>query len=230
MITKAKRKRLLKAFQESRVADVRDGMDTMMHHHVGSMTPNIKPLFRTLACGIARTCRYLPFRGVIPKLSPKQYWKWVGDYYRDVCCYPWENEIEDGDFVVIDQSGLDVGLMGSCNTLGCIRKGARGFVTNGGVRDTDEVVLQKIPFWSACCSQTMVQGRLEFDAKDVPVSVGGVQVRPGDIVVADGDGVVVVPLEIAEDVAEHARQEHERDKQSRRKHYEKLGWKPDETV
>lgn len=80
------------------------------------------------------------------------------------------------------------------------------------------------------CSQTMVQGRLEFDAKDIPVSVGGIQVRPGDIMVADGDGVIAVPLEIAEDVARYAHEEHNRDKEKRRSHYHKLGWKPDATV
>ena len=71
--------------------------------------------------------------------------------------------------------------------------------------------MQKVPVWSTMCSQPMVQGRIAFEAMDVPVAVGGVQVRPGDVVVADGDGVIVVPSEIAEDVGRYAHEEHERE-------------------
>lgn len=229
-MTKQQRNKLLHAYEDLRVADIRDGMDVMMHHYVGSMEPTIRPLFRARSFGIARTCRYLPFRGNIPQLSPKEYWEWSGRYYQEICRYPWVADIEEGDFIVIDQSNVNAGLMGSENTLNCLRRGARGFVTNGGVRDTDEIILQKIPFWSRICSQSMVQGRLEFDTKDIRVSVGGVQVRPGDIIVADGDGVIVVSQEIAEDVARYAHEEHNRDKKRRQNHYKKLGWKQDATL
>jgi 4-hydroxy-4-methyl-2-oxoglutarate aldolase len=224
------RQELLAAYEDLRVADVRDGMDTMGMHHVGSMSPAIRPLWRTRAFGIAKTVRYLPYEGTVPPMSPEAYGKWVGEYYRDVCPYPWIGEIVEGDFAVIDQSGVNAGLMGSANTLSGVRNGVRGYVTNGGVRDTDEVILQKVPFWSAMCSQSMVQGRLRYDAHDVPVSVGGVTVHPGDLVAADGDGVIVVPRETALDVAAHARAEHDRDKVTRRKSYDALGMEPDETV
>jgi 4-hydroxy-4-methyl-2-oxoglutarate aldolase len=213
-----------------RVADVRDGMDWNMMHHYGSMSPSIRPLWRTRAVGIARTARYLPYEGSIPKMSPEEYTEWSGWYYQNVCTYPWMQEIQPGDFVVIDQSGVDAGLMGSNNGLAGIRNGARGYVTNGGVRDTDEVILEKIPFWSAFVSQPMVQGRLRFDAMNVPVNVGGVQVNPGDIVVADGDGVIVVPHQIAFEVAKYAHQELSGDKVGRRRLYEELGMELDDTV
>lgn len=224
------RETLLSLYQDLRVADVRDGMDTMLHHYTGSMTPNMRPLWRTRAFGIARTCRYLPYRGTVPELTPEEYWQWSGKYYNEICTYPWIQDIQPGDFIVIDQSGVNCGLMGSANTLDCVLRGARGLVTSGGVRDTDEIILQKIPFWSPFISQGMVQGRLEFDSKDIPVCVGGVQVRPGDMVVADGDGLIVVPSEIAEDVARHAHDEHERDKKERGSYYEKLGREMDDTV
>jgi len=158
------------------------------------------------------------------------YKEWIPNYYRTICPYPWIDTIREGDFIVIDQSERNVGLMGSENTLACIAKGARGFVSNGGVRDTDEIILQKVPFWSKYCSQTNVIGRLQFDAMDVPVSVGGVVVHPGDVIVADGDGVIVVPFMIAPEVAQYAQREHAQDKKNRKAHYEKLGWKEDETV
>jgi len=224
------RRELLALYAGLRVADVRDGLDAMMMHRVGSMSPAIRPVWRTLACGIARTARYLPYEGSIPVLSPAEYEKWTGWYYKEVCPYPWMAEIREGDFCVIDQSGVDAGLMGSNNTLGGVRAGARGYVSNGGVRDTDEIILQKIPFWSALVSQSMVQGRLQYDAKDVPVVVGGVVVRPGDVVVADGDGVIAVPRKLARDVAQLARGVLKADKAGRRRLYEDLGMPLDDSV
>ena len=224
------RSAILAAYATLRVADVRDGMDAMMMHRTGSMDPSIRPLWRTRACGIARTCRYVPYEGTVPTMTPDEYAEWTGRYYREVCSYPWMADIEPGDFIVIDQSGADAGLMGSANTLGGLERGARGYVTNGGVRDTDEVILQEVPFWSALVSQSMVQGRIQFDAKDLPVSVAGVTVRPGDVVVADGDGVIVVPRKIAPDVARLAEKVHTDDQAARRRHYDALGIKPDQTV
>ncbi len=224
------RKELLALYKDLRVSDVRDGMDWNGMHHYGSMSPDLRPLFRTRTVGIARTCRYLPFRGPLPKSTPEEYRQWSDWYYGNVCTYPWMKEIEQGDFIVIDQSGVDAGLMGSANGLAAFGSGARGFVTNGGVRDTDELILQKVPCWSRFVSQSMVQGRLAFDAKDVPVAVGGVAVRSGDVVVADGDGIIVVPREIAFDVAKYAAQELKSDKVVRRKLYGEVGLELDGTV
>lgn len=224
------RQKILEAFSNVRVADVRDGMDTLMLHHTGSMTPDIRPLWRTRSCGVAKTVRYVPFDGSLEPMSPEEYWKWVGSYYRDVCPYPWMDEVQDGDFIVIDQGDVNAGLMGSENTLAGLRRGARGFVSSGGVRDTDEIILQKVPFWSAFVSQSMVQGRLQYESHNEPVTVGGVLVHPGDVIVADGDGVIVVPGANALDVAQYANEEHRRDMLHRRTHYDALGMKPDDTV
>jgi regulator of RNase E activity RraA len=229
-MTTSEREALLELYQDLRVADVRDGMDWMMQHHQGSMVPTIRPLWRTRAVGIAKTARYLPYKGKIPDLTPEEYTEWSGWYYSEVCTYPWIGDIEPGDFCVIDQSGVDAGLMGSNNAMDGLINGATGYVTNGGVRDTDEVILEKIPFWSRMISQSMVQGRLQFEDDDIPVVVGGVLVHPGDVVVADGDGVIVVPRDLAEDVAKYAHQELSNDKVSRRRKYEALGLEMDETV
>ncbi|MHA1805270.1 MAG: RraA family protein [Promethearchaeota archaeon] len=221
---------LLNAFEELRVADVRDGLDTLMYHDYGSMVPNIRPLFRTRAYGIAKTVRYLPYRGNIPGIEPKKYMRWANKYYREICSYAWMATIKEGDFIVIDASGVNAGLFGSENSLLGRIKGARGYVTNRGVRDTDEIILEKVPFWSAMISQKMVQGLLQYDDCDIPVAVGGVTVYPGDVIVADGDGVVVCPQEIALDVAKYAHEEHEQDKKVRRSHYKTLSMEPDDTI
>jgi len=224
-------KALLELYKDFRVADVRDGLDWIGYHNFGTMDPSMRPLFRTKAVGIARTARYLPFEGPYPEEKGDAYTGWQGWYYNQVCTYPWADEIEEGDFMAIDVSGVNVGLMGSENTLGALLRGARGFVINGsGIRDTDEVIMQKIPVWSNFVSQSMVQCKIQFDQKDVPVAIGGVTVNPGDIIVADGDGVIVVPRKVAKDVATYADQILGSDKDSRKALYEKLNWELDDTV
>jgi len=227
---KDERQELLELYKDLRVADVRDGLDWNMMHHYGSVSYDIRPLFRTRAVGIAKTVRYVPYEQSIPTMTAEAYTEWSNWYYGNVCTYQFMDDIQEGDFIVIDQSGVDAGLMGSNNGLECFLKGATGLVSNGAVRDTDELILQKVPFWSKFISQKMVQGRLRFDSKDIPVSIGGVVVNPGDIVVADGDGVIVVPRKMAFEVAKYAHKELKSDKGNRRALYEKLGWELDDTV
>ena len=222
---------LLELYAPLRVADVRDGMDWMGYHHYGSMDYEIRPLYRTKAYGIARTARYLPYEGPDPKVIGDEYTEWSNWYYGNVCTYPWMNDLEEGDFVALDMSGVDVGLMGSENALGAKIQGVNGFVSNGGgIRDTDEVIMQKIPVWSYFVSQKMDQVRAQFDAKDIPIAIGGVTVNPGDIIVADGDGVIVVPRKIAKDVAKYAHKELYSDKEKRKEKFETLGWELNDSV
>ena len=230
-ISAEERAALLEAFAPLRVADVSDGMDWMMLHDIGLVDRAIRPLYRPVrTCGIALTVRYVPTNKKIPTMSPEEYDQFVRDWYRNVCTYPFESLIQPGDFIVIDASNLDVGLLGSNNVLSFINKGARGIATNGGCRDTDEVIRQKCPVFCRYISRTMVQGRLEFAEMNVPVDLGGVLVRPGDVVVGDGDGLIVVPREKALDVAKYARRELENDKKARRRLYEQAGLPLDETV
>ncbi len=224
------RKDILDLYRDLRVADVRDGLDWNMMHFYGSMTSDIRPLYRTRAIGIAKTFRYLPYQGGLPRMSSDEYTQWSAWYYKEVNPITGIMDLEQGDFIVIDQSGMDVGLIGSNSGLAGIKKGAVGYVCNGGVRDTDELILEKVPFWAKMSSQPMVQARLAFDSKDIPVCVGGVTVKPGDVVVADGDGVVIVPRAMAAEVAKYAHQELKHDKVGRRKLYDALGMKPDATV
>ena len=218
-------------FKGLRVTDVRDGMDWVGYMHYGSVHHSIRPLYRASAIGIARTARYIPFEGPTPNVTGDEYSKWSGWYYGNVCTYPWANEIQPGDFICLDISGLDVGLLGSNNALDGKRKGAVGYLTNGGgIRDTDEVILEEIPVWSKFISQPMDQGRIRFCEKDIPVGIGGVAIYPGDLVVADGDGVIVVPRKLTGDVAKYAWQEASGDKKSRRSLYMEMGMKLDSTV
>lgn len=222
---------LLELFKLLRVADVRDGMDWMGYHHYGTVDKDIRPLFRTKAVGIAKTARYVPYEGPAPTVTGDDYTAWSNWFYSEVCIYPWAKDIEEGTFMCIDVAGVDVGLIGSENGLGMVMDGCVGFLTNGGgIRDTDECIAEKVPVWSYFVSQKMDQARLRYADMNVPISIGGVAIYPGDIVVADGDSAIVVPRKVARDVAKYASRELFNDKNARRAKYEKLGWDLDESV
>ncbi|MCL1795132.1 MAG: RraA family protein, partial [Oscillospiraceae bacterium] len=143
----------------------------------------------------------------------------------------WAEDIVPGDFICLDICGLDVGLLGSNNTLNCTNKGAVGFLLNGGgIRDTDEVILQKIPVFTKHASQPMDQARIRYHEKNIPIAIGGVAIYPDDLVVADGDGIIVVPCKLIYDVYKYAYQEMKNDKIQRRGLYEKGGREFDGTV
>ena len=224
---------LIELFKRLRVTDVRDGMDWMGYHHYGTLDHSIRPLFRpeTSIIGIARTARYVPYEGPVPALPPEEYTAWVSMYYAEICSDPWGRDVIPGDFICMDVAGTDVGCLGSNNTLVCKKRGAVGFLTNGGgIRDTDECIIQKINVWSKFISQPMDQARIRYIDKDIPIAIGGVAIYPGDVIVADGDGVIAVPRKVARDVAKWAWQEASKDKKMRKKLYQDLGMPLDDTV
>lgn len=231
MTRQEENQQLIKLFSPCRVTDVRDGMDWMGYHYFGTVDKSIRPLFQAHVVGIARTARYVPYEGPHPMITGEEYTKWAAWYYSEVCTDPWAHDIEPGDFMALDIAGLDVGLLGSNNTLGALHKGCVGYLTNGGgIRDTDEVIMQKIPVWSKFISQGMDQARIRYLEKDIPIAIGGVAIYPGDVIVADNDGVIVVPRKVAYDVAKYAWQEMNGDKQGRQNLYKKLNWELDDTV
>jgi regulator of RNase E activity RraA len=80
-------------------------------------------------------------------------------------------------------------------------RGAAGVVSDGGLRDSPEIA--KLPFPTYCQGGSAPTNLIKHHAVDlnVPIGCGGVPVFPGDILVGDGEGVVVIPAEIAEEVA-----------------------------
>lgn len=221
-----------KLFGGLRVADVRDGMDWIGLFSKGTMSRDIRPLFEgAKLAGPALTVRAQASQVQSPAMTPDEYTEWARNYwYKEMHIEPYVDEIKKGDVIVLQSPDAGVGQLGSFNTLNWFLKGAQGAVTSGGCRDTDEVRLQKVPVFAAFVNQTMTQGRMEYDTHNVPVTVGGQRVNPGDIIVGDGDGVIVVPQEHAEEVAKYGRQELENDKAGRRRMYEQLGWPLDHTT
>jgi regulator of RNase E activity RraA len=109
-------------------------------------------------------------------------------------------------------------------------RGCVGVVTSATARDTDEIITEKVPLYFRRTGRGIRPGRNEIESVNRPIVCGGVTVIPGDVIVADGDGVLVVPRAHASEVATYARKILEGDKAGRRKLYEKLGLPPDDSV
>ena len=109
-----------------------------------------------------------------------------------------------GDILVIDNGGQCVSTFGGLATLAAKVKGIGGLVADGGVRDQEEMVELKFPVFTRHMTPLTGRTRLAITGINEPVGCGGVRVRPGDVIVADGSGVVCVPAEHAAQVAELA--------------------------
>jgi len=231
---------LLKLYDGLRVADVSDGMDAVGLPDKGLLDQKIAPLWTDLdsfshrICGIALTVRYTPTNQVVPTpMKEDEFDKWVGNWYNEYSSEPFVELIKPGSIIVIDQQGrMDCGTVGSFNSLFWKSKGARGIVSNGGVRDIDEVIVERVPVYMDFekRGRGIRPGRNEVESVNRPVVIGGVLIRPGDVIVADGDGVIVVPREKAEQVAFYAQKILDGDKAGRRDLYEKMNMPLDRSV
>lgn len=111
-----------------------------------------------------------------------------------------------GSVIVIGIGGArDVAVWGGLMTAGAAARGVGGAVLDGAVRDVDEIERDYgMPVYARGTSPKSTVGSYRTVANDVPVDCGGVQVHPGDLVVADRDGVVIVPAALAERTRELA--------------------------
>lgn len=116
------------------------------------------------------------------------------------------------------------------NCLKIVKAGAVGIVTNGAFRDAAELLQQKTPICARQRGRTIIPGRIEILETQSRIGCGGVQVRPGDLIGCDDDGIVVVPIEIAATVATHARAVLLADMKIREGEYRALGMTADDTV
>ena len=98
----------------------------------------------------------------------------------------------------------DVGIFGDILCARMQRRGVAALVTDGALRDGDGIGATGLPSWSAGVASAPWMTRLSFIGWQQTVECGGVTIVPGDFIVADGDGVVVVPAAMASQVAESA--------------------------
>lgn len=217
-----------------RVTDVTDGLDAVGRADLTLMDPAIRPLWFGMSFwGPAVTMRVIPANERMPVVSREDALRQHGIWNEKGRMHGLKlgEHVRQGCVIVTSTGGArETGYWGSNNAMGMQAAGAVGIVTEGNCRDTDEVILQKTPVACRGIGRPIIPGRVELVDLDVPVGCGGVQVRPGDIVGCDWDGVIVVPQEVAEDVLYFAARIAIDDKRGRRKLYDRLGKEPDETV
>lgn len=169
---------LREMFMRTTTANISDAM-----HHKGWL-PGIHGLRRGLKCaGPALTV-----------------WTYPGDWSKPVEAI---DRAEAGTMLVIDVRNEGPAVWGEGASKSCVARGLAGAVINGCARDTDEIIELGFPVFS-----TMI-GPAAGDPKGVgmigvPLKIGETPVRTGDWIIADGDGVVCVPKEIAVEIANRA--------------------------
>ena len=115
------------------------------------------------------------------------------------------DEAKAGEVGVIVMEGtLDIAAMGNLMATAAVERGMAGMVLDGAIRDLWDVRRMGLTVYARSKSPRTTVGYYATVAKNVPVECAGITVRPGDIIVADEDGVVVVPQERAEEVLKQA--------------------------
>jgi 4-hydroxy-4-methyl-2-oxoglutarate aldolase len=224
---------LRKRYKYLRVADVVDALDGIGYFNIGLVDLDIQPLWRPMKFwGVAVTLRCVPSNRPMWKLdTTEDIVNAHGIWFKEVGHLGVNDLIQEGSVVVMDAgSSPEVGFWGSNNSLDVVARGAVGIITNGYARDTGEITLQKTPVVARRRGRPIIPGRIMAVERQVPIGLGGAQVRPGDMVGCDDDGIVVVPQEVAAEVAVHAQAVLLHDMRGRRRLYERLGMPPDETV
>ncbi|CAB3654713.1 hypothetical protein LMG22037_01162 [Paraburkholderia phenoliruptrix] len=102
-----------------------------------------------------------------------------------------------------------VASVGSILALRLAKRGVAGMVSDGPVRDSGTIAALGLPIWCAGASAPLNLAKHHAVDMNVPIACGGVPVYPGDVVVADVDGVVIVPREMAADVARDAAEQEQ---------------------
>ncbi|MBI3013653.1 MAG: RraA family protein [Candidatus Tectomicrobia bacterium] len=178
-------KELVRQFAELSTATVSDALDRF---GIKGGCEGIVPIGQGMRLlGPAFTVRYLPV-GVVKGT--------VGDYIDDV---------QPGEVVVLDNGGrLFCTVWGDILTIFAKIKGVAGTVIDGVCRDVPAILAEGYPVFSRGKFVMTGKDRVEVAGVQVPVSLGNVQVKPGDIVFGDDSGVIVIPAEKAREVLDAA--------------------------
>ena len=156
----------------------------------------------TKLVGLAKTLRFVPAREDL-------FASHGGGYNAQKRTF---DTVKPGEVIVIEARGeLGSGTLGDVLALRALTRGAAGIVTDGGVRDYDTVAGIDIPVFSGGPHPAVLGRRhVPWDA-DITIGCGGTTVQPGDVIVGDGDGVIVIPPGLAEEIADAALAQEDED-------------------
>ncbi|KEQ02925.1 RraA family protein [Pseudorhizobium pelagicum] len=171
-----------------------------VQYRTGVMDSGIKPAFRAKVCGQAITVQ-LSKGDLVDPLKALE----MG---------------QSGDVIVVDAGGdRDTSVCGGLMGGLARNRGIRAMIVDGAGRDTDELEDINWPIWTRAITprgtHTMFSQRKDELSVNVPIACGGVVVNPGDFVVADLMGVVVIPLDRAGEIVELAAEQAEREARTR---------------
>ncbi|HEX2186344.1 MAG TPA: RraA family protein [Chloroflexota bacterium] len=121
-----------------------------------------------------------------------------------VSLYDVLEDMAPGTCLVVAASASPLAVLGANGARVAARRGAVGAVVDGAVRDVRALDALGLPVWRRSVRPLAYTRRLECVGRDVPVTCGGVQVAPGDLIVADADGVAVVPQGRAAEIRRRA--------------------------
>jgi regulator of RNase E activity RraA len=152
------------------------------------MAPRIRPLYRDARmAGFASTVRAVEVDSA--PANPDDYYK--GELQA-------VDALREGDIMVV--STVEGSYWGELLATASRYRGARGIVVDGYTRDTLQLIEMAFPTFVAGISCHDSLGRIDVEAVGVPIECGGVRVEPGDLILADFDGIVVVPVGVADEV------------------------------
>lgn len=146
--------------------------------------------------GPAFTLRFVPMR---EDLATPESWSSVESTRAAIEAMP------PGVIAVCDSGGArDAGIFGDILCARMRQRGAVGLVTDGALRDLSGTLATGLPVWTSGGAAPPAIASMTFAGWQQVIGCGGVAIRPGDMIVADGDGAVVIPKALAAEVAETA--------------------------
>jgi regulator of RNase E activity RraA len=187
------REKIVAEFSKASSGNIADAVDEATGQR-GFMFHDMKPVFKAKVIGPAATAMLRP----VLKNDSREYL----NYQLQIL-----DEAEPGSVLVyVLEDGLETAGIGNLMSTAAKVRGLAGAVIDGGARDADEIEAIGFPVWSRSLTPATSVGRYVSVAKQVPVVCAGILVRPGDYIVGDRDGVVVVPKEKIPQVIELIRQ------------------------
>jgi len=165
------------------------GLDNVTIDGVRSLRPGAKLV------GTARTLRFVPNREDL-------FASHGGGYNAQKRAF---DAVDAGEVIVIEARGeTGSGTLGDILAIRAQARGAAGIVTDGGVRDADAVAAVGLPVYSAGAHPAVLGRKHVPWDHDLTIACGGTTVQPGDVIVGDADGVIVIPPALAEEVVDAA--------------------------